>query len=88
MLAKIIPGVKATYTFTEEDEYYKDYNTSLFGLTWKKLGWDCFRHYEILFSNSLPIFPDIDKCPPLTMFNFPKNICAKILKLDCLKKVN
>lgn len=87
-IATVIPSNKQTYIFSNEDEYYEDYRTSLFGLTWKKLGWDCFRHYEIIFSSCLPVFPDIDDCPQNTLTRFPKDICKKILKLDCLKSSN
>jgi hypothetical protein len=29
-------------------EYKRDYRKAYFGLTRKKEGWDCMRHYEIL----------------------------------------
>lgn len=85
-LATIIPGIKSTYIFNNENDFYEDYRNSLFGLTWKKLGWDCFRHHEIIFSSCLPIFPDINECPENTLTKFPKEACKRILKLDCLKK--
>jgi hypothetical protein len=78
-MATIVPGNKSTYIFTDEDAYYEDYRTSRFAMTWKKLGWDCFRHHEILFSSCLPIFPDIKDCPPLTLTHYPKDICIEIL---------
>lgn len=80
-MATVIPGDKSTYLFTDENSYYEDYRTSRFGLTWKKLGWDCFRHHEILFSSCVPVFPDIKDCHPLTMTHYPKELCAEIL--DC-----
>jgi hypothetical protein len=88
ILATIVPGIKSTYIFSDESKYYEDYFNSKFSLTWRKLGWDCFRHYEIIFNSSLPIFPGIENCPTRTMHNFPKNICKKILSLDCLKNSN
>jgi len=72
LVATVIPGDKTTYNFTEEDAYYNDYCFSLYGFTWKKLGWDCFRHHELLFSSCIPIFPDIDECPRQTLTRFPK----------------
>jgi hypothetical protein len=84
-LSTLIPGVKSTYSFDNEFDYQENYRTSFFGLTWKKLGWDCFRHHEIIFSSCLPIFPDIDECPKQTLTRFPKNICKSILKMDCVK---
>ena len=51
----VIPGDEKTYifrgdgySFDLEKKYYKDYNKSYFGLTEKKAGWDCMRHYEIM----------------------------------------
>ena len=73
-LATVIPGVKNTYIFTSQEEYYKNYQNSYFGLTTKKGGWDCMRHYEILGNYCLPYFPDLKDCPPDTMFNFPKKL--------------
>ena len=53
------------YSFDDENEYYKDMSQSWFGLTCKKGGWDCLRHYEILASGSLLLFRDYDKKPKL-----------------------
>lgn len=78
-VATVVPGDKSTYLFRDEDAYYEDYRSSRYALTWKKLGWDCFRHHEILFSSCIPIFPDIKECPPLTLTHYPKNICMEIL---------
>lgn len=88
ILARIIPGDKSTYIFSDESTYYEDYANSKFSLTWKKLGWDCFRHYEVMFNSSLPVFPGIEDCPDLTMHNFPKNLCKKILSMDCFRSSN
>ena len=79
-MATVIPGEKSTYIFREEEAYYSDYQSSKFAMTWKKLGWDCFRHHEILFSSCVPIFPDIDECPPLTLTHYPKDICLEIMQ--------
>lgn len=70
-----IPGNPSTYkwNFQNQREYYKDYNRSFYGITTKKDGWDCNRHYEILASHCVPYFPDLENCPPLTMTNFPKD---------------
>lgn len=74
LFAHIIPGDMSTYIFDDESSYYEDYKTSYYGKTWKKGGWDCLRHYEILLNGCIPYFTDIDDCPVNTMFNFPKNI--------------
>ena len=44
-------------------------------------GWDALRHYEILASGSVPFFTDIEKCPPLCLEKFPKELCIKAKKM-------
>ena len=53
------------HKFTDEEEYYYDLSRSWFGLTCKKGGWDCLRHYEIIASGTLLLFRDYDKKPLL-----------------------
>jgi hypothetical protein len=53
------------HKFDKEDEYYNDLSRSWFGLTCKKGGWDCLRHYEIIAAGSLLLFKDYDSKPPL-----------------------
>lgn len=72
IFANIIPGQTDTYIYNNEKDYYEDYSTSYYGMTWKKGQWNCMRHYEILANKCIPYFPDIDDCPPLTMTKFPK----------------
>ena len=72
--AYIYPGRLDTYIYKTEESYFQGYQESKFGVTFKKAGWDCLRHYEILANGCVPYFPDIDKCPTYTMTNFPKNI--------------
>lgn len=79
--AHIIPGVKNTYVYDTENEYYNGYSESLFGVTFKKAGWDCFRHYEIIASGSMPYFLDIASIPNDTMFDFPKSIVRQAMGL-------
>lgn len=55
----------SAYKFTNEKEYYNDMSESWFGLTCKKGGWDCLRHYEILASGAVLLFKDYDKKPAL-----------------------
>jgi len=86
--AYIIPGQLDTYIYENEEEYYKGYRQSYFGLTKKKGGWDCLRHYEIMANNCLPYFIDIDSCPEKTLFFFPKDICKEINSLIESKKID
>jgi hypothetical protein len=69
----IIPGKKSTYIFFNEADYYKDYQESKYGLTMKKAGWDCLRHYEILANGCIPYFEKIEKCPGFTLTSLPKD---------------
>ena len=65
------PNDKKTYIYKDEKEYYEQYSNSLFGVTKMKGGWDCLRHYEIIFCNCLPYFENIEKKPPLVMQGYP-----------------
>lgn len=82
--SNITPLNPATYVYNNEADYYKDYQTSYFGETKRKAGWDCLRHYEILGNGCIPYFFDIDKCPNQTMIHFPKTLCINVI--ESLKK--
>jgi len=73
-MATIIPGEKSTYIYDNEKDYYLGYQDARFGMTFKKGGWDCLRHYEILSNGCIPYFPGLEKCPSTTMSNFPKKM--------------
>jgi hypothetical protein len=77
---KIIPG-QMGYIFDNEYDYYGDYNKSYFGVTMKKAGWDCMRHYEILANNCIPYFIDLENCPKHTLTNLPKEILIEATEL-------
>lgn len=53
------------HKFTNEEDYYNDLSQSWFGLTCKKGGWDCLRHYEIMAAGACLLFRDYNKKPPL-----------------------
>lgn len=53
------------HKFTIEEDYYNDLSRSWFGLTCKKGGWDCLRHYEIIAAGALLLFRDYDQKPRL-----------------------
>jgi hypothetical protein len=72
--ATCIPGQPETYIFKEEKPYYKDYQKSYYGLTMKKAGWDCMRHYEILGNYCMPYFIGLEDCPEDTLANLPKEL--------------
>lgn len=79
--APLIPYKIDTYIYTNEDEYYNSYKSAYFGLTMKKAGWDCLRHYEILANYCIPYFIDLEKCPQMTMVNFPKKLIIESRRL-------
>jgi hypothetical protein len=72
--ATCIPGQPETYVFKEETPYYEDYQKSYYGVTMKKAGWDCMRHYEILGNYCIPYFIGLEDCPKNTLVNFPKEL--------------
>ncbi len=73
-VAHIVPGDLTTYIFDRVEDYYHDYQTSVFGITSKKGGWDCLRHYEILMNGCIPYFINLKGCPRLTMNLLPKDL--------------
>jgi len=74
ILSDLIPGKLETYIYNTEEEYYNEYKKSLFAITFKKGGWDCMRHYEIIANGCIPYFPNIENCPENTMALLPKNL--------------
>ena len=82
-LGSVIPGKKSTYIW-DEQKYYDDLQKSLFVLTVKKAGWDCFRHNEILSSGSLPLFIDISGCPSAALGLHPKKLYSLLLSFPGL----
>jgi hypothetical protein len=77
ILSTLIPGQLETYVYDNEEDYYNEYKMSLFATTFKKAGWDCMRHYEIIANGCIPYFPDINDCPINTMTLFPKELTIK-----------
>lgn len=80
--ASIIPGRPETYTFQNQHDYYEGYQVSRFGITFKKAGWDCLRHLEIVASGCMPYLIDAHMIPEGTMFRWPKHILSSVLHLE------
>jgi hypothetical protein len=57
-------GVGSGYLFTRESDYYADLQGSRFGITGKRAGWDCLRHYELAANGCVPCFRALDRKPP------------------------
>lgn len=75
-LSNVRPG--DGYIHRTEDAYYQDYAESLFGITYKKGGWDCMRHYEIMANRCVPYFADLEMAPASVMTTLPKNLLLYI----------
>ena len=78
-LSRLIPGVRSTYIYGDDEEYYNtNYQMSSFAYTMKKGGWDCLRHYEIMANGCIPCFmentPPLSHCPKDTLIHFPKEL--------------
>jgi hypothetical protein len=57
------------YVHSTELTYYDDLSGSVFGITTKRGGWDCLRHYEIGANGAIICFRDLDlkpsRCAPM-----------------------
>jgi hypothetical protein len=51
------------YPFAIEEEYYADLRNARFGVTTKRAGWDCLRHYELAANGCVICFRDLDQKP-------------------------
>lgn len=69
-MASIVPG--CDYSFDQYKTYSAEYQRSLFGMTWKKAGWDCLRHYEIIANGCIPWFIDFKNAPKNTLTTIPE----------------
>ena len=74
----LIPGKLETYIYDNESDYYQMYRESKFGITHKKYGWDCLRHYEIIANKCIPLFDNLESCPKNTMVTFPRELLKEI----------
>ena len=78
VMSRVMPrGASEKYIYSNEEEYYQDYSESLFGLTKKKGGWDCLRHYEIIAAGAIPYFWGFEKCPSSMMTRWPWSLQAE-----------
>lgn len=90
LVSKIVPqnnqvlGYK--YDYDNELDYLQEYQKSHYALTYKKTGWDCMRHLEILYSGTIPLMPDAEQIPKYTMTHHPKELYAQIY--DRFQKTN
>lgn len=57
-------GRGTAYAFSDEAAYYADLQRSRYGITTKRAGWDCLRHYEQAANGCVPCFRHLDRKPP------------------------
>lgn len=62
-LVDVLGGSTSSYAFESETAYYTDLQQSRFGITTKRAGWDCLRHYEIAANGAVPCFRELHKKP-------------------------
>ena len=62
-VAATVDGATEKYAFSDESEYYRDIQRSRFGITTKRSGWDCLRHYELAANGAVPCFRSLDQKP-------------------------
>ena len=56
-------GASAKYVFADEQSYRSDLASSRFGITTRRAGWDCLRHYEIAAAGAVICFRDLEQKP-------------------------
>jgi hypothetical protein len=76
--ATIVPGNISTYVFRDEGTYMDDYAASWYAHTFRKSGYDCMRHLEIIGAGALPVFRDAARIPPYIMTHYPKRLLVHI----------
>ncbi len=64
-VASFVSNASEQYAFTSEADYYQDLRESRFGITMKRAGWDCMRHYELAAQGCVLCFRDLDLKPEL-----------------------
>ena len=57
-------GGSTGYAFADEAAYRADLGAARFGITGRRAGWDCLRHYEIAASGTVLCVRDLDRKPP------------------------
>lgn len=62
-LAARLGRAQTGYAFNTEQDYYADLQSARFGITTKRAGWDCLRHYEIAANGAVPCFRGLDDKP-------------------------
>jgi hypothetical protein len=56
---------QSNYAFSSQQDYFDDLAEARFGITTKRAGWDCLRHYEIAAAGTVPCFRNLQQKPAL-----------------------
>jgi hypothetical protein len=85
----LIAGMSGTYAWgtSQESEYYRHYRNAMFGITRMKNGWDCYRHYEVLASGTVPYFLNLEHSPNATMRHLPKDLLLELRNMPGLPEI-
>lgn len=88
-IAKKIEGAQTSYAFESEEAYYQDLQDSKYGITTRRAGWDCLRHYEIAANGAVICFRNLDlkpaHCAPHDLVHGIN--CISYSNYDELKKI-
>jgi hypothetical protein len=78
-------GGSSAYPFDSEDDYRADLRRARFGVTTKRAGWDCLRHYELAANGCVPCFRDLDRKPATSApFGLDESNCVPYRDADDL----
>ena len=65
------------FQFYQEQEYRRQYRHAYFGITRKKFGYDCLRHYEIIANGAIPLFLSLGDLPERALPFLPRDFLHK-----------
>lgn len=94
-VSSILPAFYDTYVLGDREEYFREYKVSNFAFTWRKCGFDCARHTQIIFNRCIPFMPDLIQdsgMPLMPLHHYPLNLIKKAMfqcfEIDATKWVN
>jgi hypothetical protein len=67
-----------TYVYKDDASYHRGYREAWKAFTFKKAGWDCYRHVEIICNGAVPVFRDAAKIPITQLVYHPKKLYSFI----------
>lgn len=87
-VATRLTGTAATgHIFLSEEAYYADLQSAMYGITTKRAGWDCMRHYEIAANYAVPCFRRLgDKPPTCAPHGLDASNCIAYINYDDLMR--